>query len=203
MKYKSVLGILIIISLIVSFSACNLSVQKDLGKVNNDSIVSADNFPADSFAFYENVLINDSLNTDLRLALATNYYAEKQFDKAIEHLLIVCNIDNKNIEALIILGNIYYDSEQNENAIKYYEKALALDNKNVNVRCDLATSYLNIKNPNKALNLLKKNIEMQPNHAQSHHNLSIVYTQLGKTKEAEEQMKIFNKLAMDTTSRVR
>jgi len=148
----------------------------------------------DSLSFYEDILKDDSLNTELRIALASNYYAAKKFDEAIHHLLIVHQIDPKNEEAMITLGNVYYDSEQYDNAIIYYEKALALDKKNVDVRCDLATCYLNEKKTDQAYKLLKKNLEINPNHAQSHHNLSVVYDQMGKTKEAEAEMKIFNSL---------
>lgn len=176
------------------FSACNSNQQTEKNNQNKGSIGNTDAFSADSFAFYENILINDSLNTELRTALASNYYADKNFKKAINHLLIVCQIDDKNIESFILLGNIYYDVEQNENAIEYYEKALALDDKNVDVRCDLATCYLNIEKPEQACALLKQNIAIDNNHAQSHHNLSVVYTQLGKAKEAEDEMKIYNNL---------
>ena len=90
---------------------------------------------------------------------------------------------------------MYYDSEDYANAVKYYEKELVLDPNNVNVRCDLATCYLNMKKPQVSLSLLKKNLTINPNHAQSHHNLSIVYTQLGKTKEADAEMAVFNSLS--------
>ncbi|MFZ4400555.1 MAG: tetratricopeptide repeat protein [Bacteroidales bacterium] len=183
-----------IISLVFLISACNNEVQKTIVNPGNEVNHTIDAFPADSFAFYENVLIKDSLNKDLHLAIATNYYAEKQFDKAIEHLLTVCRLDAKNLIACITLGNIYYDTKQDEKAIMFYEKALLLDQENVNVRCDLATSYLNLKNAEKSLILLKENIKMEPKHAQSHHNLSLVFSQLGKTKEAEAEMKIFNEL---------
>ncbi|MFH0867648.1 MAG: hypothetical protein V1904_15770, partial [Bacteroidota bacterium] len=69
-----------------------------------------------------------------------------------------------------------------------------LDSTNTNVRCDMATCYLNIKKPQKALILLKENIKMDNNHSQSHHNLSVVYTELGMTKEAEEESDIFKKM---------
>jgi Tfp pilus assembly protein PilF len=195
MLYKFPFGLVIIVCLIFTFSACNSNKQNPSvspGKGLNDSTNA---FTADSFAYYEHVLIADSSNSALRIALATNYYADKQFDKAIGHLLQVYRADNKNLEVLITLGNVYYDTEQYVEAADFYEKALSIDNKNTNVRCDLATCYLNLKNPDKACTLLKKNIEMDDKHAQSHHNLSVVYNQLGKIKEAEEEMKIFNTLS--------
>ena len=182
-------------ALFLAFSACKTDMRNTSVNQDKDSAAQSNVFAADSFAFYENILMSDSLNTELHYALAINYYSEKQFEKAIEHLLFVCRVDHKNTEAMITLGNIYYDAEQNDKAIETYEKILLLDNKNVNVRCDLATSYLNNKEIQKSFRLLTENIEMSPDHAQSHHNLSVVYSQMGKTKEAEAEMKIFNKLS--------
>jgi Tfp pilus assembly protein PilF len=193
---KRTFGVLFfLIALTVIFVACNQNrpVVPEKVVANNPNQMGA-GFSSDSFAYYENELAKDSLNIDLRLALATNYYAERLFEKATDHLLRVIRQDPKNMEALVTLGNVYYDAGQDANAVKYYEKALQLEPKNVNVRCDLATCYLNMKQPEKSLTLLKKNLEIDPNHAQSHHNLSVVYEQLGKTKEAEEQMKVFNSL---------
>ncbi len=194
MHKKTLFGLFIITSLIITISGCKYEIQKDAVNQDKDLSVSAEIFPTDSFAFYENILLKDSLNTELHLAIASNYYAEKQFDKAIEHLISVCRIDNKNTEAFITLGNVYYDTEHYEKAVQYYEKALLLDPNNVNVRCDQATCYLNIQNIEMAFKLLKKNIEIAPDHAQSHHNLSVVYSQMGKSKEAEEELQIFNRL---------
>jgi len=195
MVNKFLSGAIIIICFVFSISSCNSNQQHNTANSKKNSHDSIESFTADSFAYYENVLLKDSSNTELRLALATNYYADKKFDKAIDHLLKIYRKDPKNSEVIITLGNVYYDAEEYENAIIYYEKALVVDKKNVNVRCDLATCYLNIKKPEIACTLLKKNLELDYNHAQSHHNLSVVYNQLGKTKEAEEEMKIFNKLS--------
>ncbi|MCX6230110.1 MAG: tetratricopeptide repeat protein [Bacteroidetes bacterium] len=194
MNYRILIFSLSSFILILGFSACKnkSDVKPNIVTIKQNAV---DMFPADSFAIYEKELIKDSLNIEMRIMLANNYYVKKQFDNAIYHLKIVSTLDEKNENALILLGNIYYDIEQSDKAIIYYEKALKLNDKNVNVRCDLATSYLNIKNPEKACSLLKKNIQINYNHAQSHHNLSIAYKQLGKTKEAEEELKIFNKLA--------
>jgi Tfp pilus assembly protein PilF len=194
MNKTSFYSFLLIVAMVVCIAACdsNKPVVPESGNNNMNQV--KEGFPSDSFAYYENILVKDSMNVDLRLALATNYYSERLFEKAIDHLLKVVRIDNKNLEALITLGNVYYDAGQNENAVIWYEKALVLDPKNVNVRCDLATCYLNMKQPEKSMTLLKKNLEMDPKHAQSHHNLSVVYSQLGKTKEAEEEMKVFNSL---------
>ena len=193
MSYKN-LAFFVFIMLIVAMVACDQNRPVVPESVSNKKEETSQGFPADSFAYYEGILAKDSLNTELRLAIATNYYSQNQFGKAIDHLLKVIEQSPKNTEALITLGNIYYDAAENEKAIIYYEKDLQLDPKNVNVRCDLATCYLNLKQAEKSLSLLKKNLEIDPKHAQSHHNLSVVYKEMGKTKEAEEEMKVFNTL---------
>ena len=187
---KSLFTFLIIISGI-SFFSCN-SPEKDKNAIPEDSQLA----PAvDSFALYEEKLAKDSLNFELRNKIAVNYYAAKDYQKAIFHFLKVYHNDGKNLAVIINLGNLYYDTELYEKAIEFYKKALLLDNTNTSVRCDMATCYLNIKEPKTALALLKENIKQDFNHLQSHHNLSVVYTELGMTKEAEEELAIFNKLS--------
>jgi Tfp pilus assembly protein PilF len=193
MSKSNLFSLIFIIALIIASFGCKnkTDVKPNIISIRHDA---ADNFPADSFALYEKELSTDSLNIEMRLMLANNYYVKKQFDNAIYHLKIAVSIDDKNETALVLLGNIYYDIEQSDKAVIYYEKALKINDKNVNVRCDLATSYLNLKDPEKACSLLKKNIQINYNHAQSHHNLSIAYKQLGKIKEAEAEEKIFHQL---------
>lgn len=52
----------------------------------------------------------------------------------------------------------------------------------------MATCYLNLKNVEIALKILLENTKIDYNHAQTHHNLSIVYSKLGKPKEASAEM---------------
>jgi len=195
MNLKTLLSSVILISIVVLLIACDNSLKIVPVEINPVNTVKSNSFTTDSFAYYESILKKDSLNISLRLALATNYYVDKKYDKTLENLRIVYRIDNKNIQALTGLGNVYYDTEDYLNAVKYYEMELKLDPNNVDVRCDLATCYLNLKKPEVSLSLLKKNISINPGHAQSHHNLSVVYNQLGKTKEAAEEMSVFNSLS--------
>ena len=188
---KSFFGAIIICLTGLSFFACNSSVKKETSNTDERNLVIAN----DSFAIYENMLLKDSSNISLRTLLAKEYYAAKKYNNAISHFTTIYNYNNKNLTALINLGNLYYDTELYDKAIEFYKKALVIDNTNTNVRCDMATCYLNIKEPKTALALLKENIKMDNNHKQSHHNLSVVYTELGMTKEAEEETAIFDKLS--------
>jgi len=176
-------------------AACNNSELKVSSNLNQNADRSQPNIPSisiDNPETLEKALKTDSLNTDIRLRLAAQYYTNKNFDKALYHYLIVYQIDQENMAALFNLGNVYYDTQQDKLAIKYYEKFLELDKNNSNVRCDLATCYMNLNNSGKAISLLRENIKINNNHPKSHYNLSVILKQVGKTAEADEEMKIYN-----------
>ncbi len=195
MKIKTHIALFFAASLVLALSSCNLSKQDDNKNKKTEIINNTMPLANDSIAYYEELLSKDSMNVKNRIALAINYYTAHNYDEAIYHLLIATRIESKNLEALITLGNAYYDSHQFENAIEYYQKALAIDSKNIDVRCDMATCYIYTKNSEKAIPLLKKNLTINKNHPQTHYNLSTAYKELGKTKEAEEEKAIFEKLS--------
>jgi len=179
-------------------ASCNnseLKVSSNPVQSNDAQQMKYPSLAMDNPDSYELALKTDSLNTDIRLRLAGQYYTNKNYDKALYHYLVVNSIDKKNLAALFNLGNVYYDTQQDQQAIKYYEKYLELDKSNSNVRCDLATCYLNLKNTNKAISLLRENIKINNYHPQSHYNLSVILKQAGKTAEADEEMKIYNSQA--------
>jgi len=158
------------------------------------SLPAIQSFMAEDPGVLESDLVDDSLNTEVRLKLAAIYYANQAYDDAIRHNLTVLRIDKNNMAALFNLGNIYYDIEQDNNAIKYYEKFLELEKNNTNVRCDLATCYMRENNLDKAIEVLRENIKIDFNHQQSHYNLSVILRQKGKTDEADAEMQIYNEL---------
>ena len=179
------------IAVVISFSACNSTTQSDTSKNVSESETNV----VDSLTILNNMLIIDSLNDQVRVRLATKYYIGKDFDKAIFHFLKVYTHDNKNMIALLTLGNLYYDTQEDKKAIIYYQKYLALDSTAIYARCDMATCYLNIKQPDQAKKFLLQNLRQDPNHIQSHHNLSVVYKELGMIKEANAEMEIFTELS--------
>lgn len=149
---------------------------------------------ASEVSLLESQLRKDSLNNVLRIRLATTYYSMKDFNAAFFHFSKANKIDPKNLTVLINLGNICYDTRQNEQALEFYEKALEIDSKNINVRCDMATCCFNLKKTDKAINILKENTKMDMNHAQTHYNLYVIYSQTGNKKGADEELVIFNNL---------
>lgn len=181
----------------VLFLSCNnTDVKTGQNKVQDTDIQQNEtqSVTGENRTMYETALVTDSLNTDIRLKLAADYYLNKDLGKAQFHYLKIIGYDKNNMAALFNLGNISYDQQQFGQAIKYYEAFLEKDKNNSNVRCDMATCYLNLDNPQKAIQILKENIKLNTNHLQSHYNLSVILKQVGKTAEAEKEREIYNAL---------
>ncbi len=75
------------------------------------------------------------------------------------------------------LANKFYDASRYEEAIVYYERALKLDPRNVNVITDYGTALYYAGKPDEALAQYNRSLQLNPRHAQSLHNLVIVYLQ--------------------------
>ncbi len=196
MIYKFSFGI-ICTAICFTFFSCNRTGdQKDSNaSASTANAISEAPVPlSNNLAGLEKKFEQDSSNYETRAMLAANYYAEGHLEKAAYHFLKIYEHDNKNLVALSNLGNIYYDSKQDDKAIQFYEKALEIDPENINMRCDLATCYSNINRLKKAVQILRENIKANPKHKQSHYNLSVLLTQNGNTKEADEEMKIYKSL---------
>lgn len=198
MRIKTSCDILLICSCVLFLSSCNNPDKKAGNKdVQSTDIQQKESQSAsdENRNMYETALKADSLNTDIRLKLAAEYYMNKDLQKAQFHYLKIIGFDKNNMAALFNLGNISYDLEQYSQAIIYYEAFLEKDKNNSDVRCDMATCYLNLEKPQKAISILQENIRLNANHLQSHYNLSVILKQVGKTEEAEKELKIFNTLS--------
>ncbi len=181
-----------------SFISCNnnKSESKKITETKNiEKVVSAENnIETDEKTTYEEQLKSDSMNIELRLKLASIYYAERDFNRAIQNYLKVYEIDSTNLTALISLGNLYYDYDYNKEAIEFYQKALIIQPGNLNVKCDMGTCYGRMGEIDEAIRIYKENIETNFNHAQSHYNLAVFLEKKGELEEAQKEMIIFNGL---------
>jgi len=177
--------------------SCNSQETKQeekSGQSNESFSGNANTPPHEPPGILENVLLTDSLNIPARLKLAGIYYSIGNTGKALDHYFFILRHDENNQEAIVNVGNLYYDLHKYQEAIPYYERYLKTDKNNIGVRCDLATCYLNIDDIPKAGSLLKENLRINPNHPQSHYNLSVLLSRTGKQQEADAEMKIFTSL---------
>ncbi|MBK7214191.1 MAG: tetratricopeptide repeat protein [Bacteroidales bacterium] len=189
----SVAGFCLLIATLTSCQDNSSGKKNDVA--DNQNVKQLSTLSVENPEEMEKALVNDSLNTEIRLRLAAHYYSAQDLNKALYHNLTVNRISPDNMAATFNLGNIYYDLNQNEPAIRFYEKFLTVEKTNCNVRCDLATCYMRLNKLDKAEKLLKENTSIDFNHPQSHYNLSMVLKQMGKTAEAEKEMKIYQDMS--------
>ncbi|MCL2073399.1 MAG: tetratricopeptide repeat protein [Marinilabiliaceae bacterium] len=110
-------------------------------------------------AFPENPIIN--------FITALAYSTFKNYEKAIEHLLIVLehNEDNARLteQTYGLLGDVYFQSGDKEKAFQYYDKALSIDPNSIMILNNYAY-YLSLENKelDKAERMISKVIEFEP-----------------------------------------
>jgi tetratricopeptide (TPR) repeat protein len=85
----------------------------DLGEVTNEEL--------------EEVVAENPEVTGMRLALADRYFVAGDFDRAVEHYLVVLEQDPENAAALAAVGWMTHLSGRSDVASGYVERALAIE----------------------------------------------------------------------------
>ena len=85
----------------------------DLGDVTNEEL--------------EAVVAENPEITGMRLALADRYFVAGEFDRAVDHYLVVLEQDPENVAALGAVGWMTHLSGRSDVALTYVERALAIE----------------------------------------------------------------------------
>lgn len=96
---------------------------------------------------------------------------------------------------LLNQGFKHFAQKEYENAEKSFQKALEIDDSFELALNALAETYNRMGQLEKAAEILKKMIGINPNDPVNHTALSRIYVQMGKIKEAEDEMALSNYLA--------
>lgn len=83
--------------------------------------------------------------------------------------------DPGNADLELALGNAEYDASDWSSAAQAYEKALSTHGNDPNVLTDLGSCYRNLAEFGKAIDLYERARKIDPTHAQSLLNLTLVY----------------------------
>jgi|GEM_PF-349738 len=135
---------------------------------------------------YTKLLIFQPYNKEAHLNIGVAYHHLKQYDKAIEYYNKAIELDPKNFMAYFDLGYLYENLNKDEKAISFYKKA-------VTAKPDYYIAYYNIgniwlvkfKNVQKAEEAYRKALEIEPDHADSAMNLSMLLFYQKKYEEAD------------------
>jgi tetratricopeptide (TPR) repeat protein len=89
----------------------------------------------------ENALANDPNNTTLLMNLGETYFKEQEYQKAIQHLTTLTQLNPDELYALELLGYSYQNLGQFKSAIAVYDKILAKKADHKKIICEMATCF--------------------------------------------------------------
>ncbi|MBA2337481.1 MAG: tetratricopeptide repeat protein [Acidimicrobiia bacterium] len=98
-----------------------------VGGVPGDVVSGAVDLDAVSNEEMEAVVARNPDVTGMRLALADRYFAAGEFDRAVDHYLIVLEQEPGNVTALGAVGWMTHLSGRSDIGLSYVERALAID----------------------------------------------------------------------------
>lgn len=129
------------------------------------------------------------------LALGLTLAAQRDKIESARTQLIHClQIDPKNYEAKYQLGLSYKAQGETAKAIQYFEDAARLAPNYPLVLRDLGSLYLQTNAEAKAQIVLEKAVALDPNDADTHFQLSRLYTLTGKSDLSKKHLELFQKL---------
>lgn len=127
--------------------------------------------------------------------LGNDYWALKMLEPAIEQFKLELENDPWNCQARWKIGNILVDEHaEPEQALAEIDKALALCPNLMQARVDRARVVLDLDRPAEAVAELEIAEKADPAEPSIHFVLAKAYRALGKTQQAQAEMKLFSKL---------
>lgn len=133
-------------------------------------------------------------NINIRKQLASSYFDDKDYQKAVPLLVGIVNSEPTNVDYLYLLGKSY---EQ----LKAYPQAIAVLERAVRIKSDYFQAYATLgvvfyaqEDWQRAAQALTHVVELRPNEALAHFVLATCLDKLGNAKEAIVQYNEFLEL---------
>ena len=114
------------------------------------------------------------------------FFAEGNYDDAIEIFVNILKIDSNNLSALNSLGRVYHEKRDSEKAEKFFLDALEIDSLSYHVINNIAGYYREEGKSTKAIEYYKKAISLNPNNPYIYNNLSKTYLDINNNKDAKK-----------------
>jgi tetratricopeptide (TPR) repeat protein len=128
-------------------------------------------------------------------ALGNAYWSLRMWDPAAEQFKIELSNDPANCLAQWKIGNIVLEQHGNsEEALAAVQKALDICPSLMQARLDRARALINLDRHSEAVKDLEIVEKADPSEPSTHFLLAQSYRALGKTQEAQAEMKVFSKL---------
>ena len=145
----------------------NLAIAQGQQKQYNEAITTLNNANA---KFPNNTQVQEALKnltaeaTDSKLAVAANYYNNKDYQNAINEYL---KIQPPTADIMLGIASSYQNLNDNAKAIEYYKKAFELKPTDSNIAYYIAALYADAENWNDAKIYVQKSIALNKNNQQA------------------------------------
>jgi tetratricopeptide (TPR) repeat protein len=119
--------------------------------------------------------------------------AKAEYQKAIAEFEQVLEEEPDRVSALVNLGAAHYSVLESDKAIEYYEKALELE-EDAGIHSNLAAVYVNSGRIDKGLEEYEKAIELDPNLAEAHFGMGVIFVMIAQNDRAIAAFEKFQEL---------
>jgi Tfp pilus assembly protein PilF len=150
---------------------------------------------AEARAVYEGVLAQHPDLYQMEPYIARTYYAERQFDPAIEHLRKAAEKDPGNIDVKLLMANVLTEKGSADEARQILA---AIDDTKItdpSTFLNAGIGLINQKKPEDAIAWFDKSIARFPQSADAYYYLGITQLQLGKNDAAKADLEKFVAMA--------
>lgn len=145
-------------------------------------------YPLAIQAFEKALKANPDL-PDVHDAVATAYFATKNYDKAVEHFTRVTQLKPMDAKPLINLGAVYNRKEEFQKAADILKKAITRDGKAIEAYYNMGIAYRGLGQVAMAINSYKEALRINPRMLDAIQNLANCLLEQGNHKAAVEQYK--------------
>lgn len=188
------------IGALLFFAVCSFNVQAQSGEVEQlvkEGIEQYDNgdYKA-AIATYKKALKLDKESTLVNYEIAMAYFAQEDYEKAIEHSDVVIDAKADLIEeSYIIKGSALDLLGKPKEAIKAYNKAIKDYPKSHLLCYNLGLTYYKMKDFKEAEDAVQKALKNNPEHASSHLLLGYMMSESGQ--RAKSLLALYNFLLLE------
>ncbi len=142
----------------------------------------------------QKVLARSPNDKRAQLVMGVVEYNAGDLGAASSHLSASLGGGGDDANAHYFLGLVAKQQGDIAGAISQMEQSLGMNPKDAKVLGSIGQLYLQQNDLTKARSALEKAIEINPNEPQNHYELARVYTKLSMKEEAQEQLRLYEKL---------
>jgi tetratricopeptide (TPR) repeat protein len=170
----------------------NVEIRAEVDKAN--ALIAQRKF-AEARAVYEALLAKYPEVHQLHSMIARTYHAEKNLDKAIEHLRVASEKLPDNVEVRLLLGNTLIEAGRTDEGKQMLAAIDPAKITNPTILLNVGITLINQSKPADALTYFGQAVARFPEHADGYYYRGITYLQLGKNAEAKADLEKFVSIA--------